>query len=131
MPLKKPLSLINPNAVRRIPPSFAWLDHRLRSERFLETFTSSEIALYFFLALAADSQGLSCWRLDVMQRAMPTLHFHQFREARESLMQKRLLAFKPWSKNDPDGVYQLLALPAKPQIQGLQADLAKVIKSVS
>ena len=133
MPLKKPLSLINPNAVRRIPPSFAWLDHRLRSERFLETFTSSEIALYFFLVLAADSQGLSCWRLDVMQRTMPAFHFHQFRDARDSLMQKRLLAFKPWSSNGPDGVYQLLALPAKQQNQtsDLQTLLANVIKPVS
>ncbi len=56
MPLKKPLSLINHNAVRLIPPSFAWLDHRLRSQGFLETFTPNEIALYFFLALAADER---------------------------------------------------------------------------
>ena len=54
MPLKKPLTLINPHAVRRIPPSFAWLDHRLRNNGFLETFTPSEIALYFFLTLASD-----------------------------------------------------------------------------
>jgi len=133
MPLKKPLSLINPHAVRRIPPSFAWIDHRLRSNGFLETFTPGEIALYFFLALAADQQGLSCWRMDVMQRAMPVFHFHQFHDARDALMQKRLLAFKSWSKNDPDGVYQLLALPAKQQNKpnDLQTMLANVIKSVS
>jgi hypothetical protein len=133
MPLKKSLSLINPPAVRRIPPSFGWLDHRLRSNGFLETFTPSEIALYFFLALAADQQGLSCWRLDIMQRTMPAFHFHQFRAARDLLMQKRLLAFKPWNQNDPDGVYQLLALPAKQHKQSsdLQTQLANVIKSVS
>jgi len=133
MPLKKPLSLINPHAIRRIPPSFAWLDHRLRSNGFLETFTPSEIALYFFLTLAADQQGLSCWRLDLMQRTMPAFHFHQFRSARDLLIQKQLLAFKSWSQNDPDGVYQLLALPAKQQKQSrdLQTRLANVIKSVS
>jgi len=133
MPLKKPLSLINLHAVRRIPPSFAWLDHRLRSNGFLETFTPSEIVLYFFLVLAADQQGLSCWRLDIMQRIMPAFHFHQFHDARDLLMQKRLLAFKPWSQNDPDGVYQLLALPAKQQKQScdLQTLLANVIKPVS
>jgi len=133
MPLKKPLTLVNPHAVRRIPPSFAWLDHRLRSNGFLETFTPQEIALYFFLALAADQHGLSCWRLDVMQRTMPAFHFHQFRNARDLLVQKRLLAFKSWSQNDPDGVYQLLALPTKQQKQSsdLQTQLANVIKPVS
>jgi len=133
MPLKNPLSLINSHAVRRIPPSFAWLDHRLRSNGFLETFTPSEIALYVFLTLAADQQGLSCWRLDIMQRTMPVFHFHQFRDARDLLVQKRLLAFKPWSQKDPDGVYQLLALPARQQNQSndLQTSLANVIKPVS
>jgi len=133
MPLKKPLSLVNSHAVRRIPPSLAWLDHRIRSNGFLETFTPSEIALYFFLALAADQQGLSCRRLDVMQRTMPTFHFHQFHDARDLLIQKRLLAFKPWSQKDLDGVYQLLALPVKQQNQSndLQTTLANVIKSVS
>jgi hypothetical protein len=139
MPLKKPLSLIHPHAVRRILPSFAWLDHRLRSNGFLETFTPGEIALYFFLALATDQQGLSCWRLDIMQRTMPAFHGllrwwheHQFRAARDALMQKRLLAFKPWSQNDPDGVYQLLALPAKRQKKSndLQIMLANVFKPV-
>jgi len=133
MPLKKPLSLIHPHAIRRIPPSFAWLDHRLRSNGFLETFTPGEIALYFFLVLAADQQGLSCWRLDIMQRTMPAFHFHQFHDARDLLVQKRLLAFKSWSQNDPDGVYQLLALPAKQQnkFNDLQTKLVNVIKSVS
>ena len=132
MPLKKPLSLINHNAVRLIPPSFAWLDHRLRSQGFLETFTPNEIALYFFLALAADEQGLSCWRLDVMQQTMPAFHFHQFRDARDSLVQKRFLAFKSWSQNDPDGVYQLLPIPStKPKIDNkLQTFLSGILKTV-
>ncbi len=132
MPLKKPLSLINHNAVRLIPPSFAWLDHRLRSQGFLETFTPNEIALYFFLVLAADERGLSCWRLDVMQRTMPAFHFHQFRDARDSLVKKRLLAFKSWSQNDPDGVYQLLPIPStKPKIDNkLQTFLSGILKTV-
>ncbi len=86
---------------------------------------------YFFLALAADEQGLSCWRLDVMQRTIPAFHFHQFRDARDSLVQNRLLAFKSWSQNAPDGVYQLLALPPKQHNNDLQTQLANVIKPVS
>jgi hypothetical protein len=64
---------------------------------------------------------------------MPAFHFHQFRDARDLLIQKRLLAFKPWSQNDPDGVYQLLPLPAKQQNKShdLQNQLANIIKPVS
>ncbi len=112
MPLKKPIKPVIPNLVRKIPPSFAWIDHRLRSRQFLLGFEPGEFALYLFLALAADEQGLSCWRLDVMQRTMPAFDFHQFRDARDALVQKRLLAFKPWNPSDPDGVYQLLPVPA-------------------
>jgi len=36
MPLKKPLPILVPQRVRRVPRSFAWIDHRLRSEGFLE-----------------------------------------------------------------------------------------------
>ena len=36
MPLKKPLPLLVPPRIRRVPHSFAWIDHRLRSEGFLE-----------------------------------------------------------------------------------------------
>ena len=63
MPTSRPLPVLRPDRLRRIPRSFAWLDHRLRSG-LLAALTPEEIALYLFLALASDSQGLSCWRLD-------------------------------------------------------------------
>ena len=132
MALKKPIKPVIPNLVRKIPPSFAWIDHRLRSRQLLLDFEPAEFALYLFLALAANEQGLSCWRLDVMQRTMPAFHFHQFRSARDTLMQKRLLAFKPWNQSDPDGVYQLLPVPAvKPESNNqLQTFLAGILKTV-
>ena len=116
MPLKKPIKPVIPNLVRKIPPSFAWINHRLRSRQFLLDFEPGEFALYLFLSLAADEQGLSCWQLDIMQRTMPAFHLHQFHDARDALMQKRLLAFKPWNQNDPDSVYLLLPVPSmKPE----------------
>ena len=133
MPLKKPIKPVIPNLVRKIPPSFAWIDHRLRSRQFLLDFEPGEFALYLFLSLAADEQGLSCWRLDIMQRTMPAFHFHQFRDARDALMQKRLLAFKPWNPNDPDGVYQLLPIPSSMKSEtdhNLQTFMAGILKTV-
>ena len=132
MPLKKPIKPVIPNLVRKIPPSFAWIDHRLRSRQFLLDFESGEFALYLFLTLAADEHGLSCWRLDIMQRTMPAFHFHQLRDARDALMQKRLLAFKPWNPNDPDGVYQLLPVPSTKSEadHNLQTFLTGILKTV-
>ena len=64
MPLKKPLPLLVPQRTRTIPPSFAWIDHRLRSEGILGQLRPEDLGLYLFLTLAAAQKGLSCWRLD-------------------------------------------------------------------
>lgn len=45
--------------VRTLPPHFAWADHRLRNR--LDGLTLDEIALLFFLHLAADRNGCSYW----------------------------------------------------------------------
>ena len=131
MSLKKPLPLVAPDLVRKIPNSFAWLDHQLRSRQFLADFEPEEFALYLFLALAADPQGLSCWRLDVMEKSMPAFRLPQLRHARENLVQKQLLAFRPWSLHDPDGIYQLLPVPLKPKqnndLASLQTALANIV----
>ena len=57
MPLKKPLPLLVPQRMRTIPQSFAWIDHRLRSEGFLPQLLPEDFGLYLFLVLAADQQG--------------------------------------------------------------------------
>ncbi len=132
MPLRKPLKPVVPNLVRKMPRSFAWIDHGLRTRQFLHEFEPEEFALYFFLSLAADQQGLSCWRLDVMEKTMPAFRFNELRNAREGLLRKRLLAYRPWNSNDPDGIYQLLPVPSmKPETgNNLQTILAGILKTV-
>jgi hypothetical protein len=133
MPLKKPLVPVIPNCIRKIPRHFAWLDHRLRTEQWFADFEPEEFALYLFLALAADQYGLSCWRLDIIERAMPVFSRHQLWNARKELVRKRLLAFRPWNASDPDGTYQLLPIPQvkpKPNFD-LQTALAGILKTVS
>jgi hypothetical protein len=111
MPTTRPLSILRPERLRRIPRSFAWLDHRLRSGGALAQLTADEIALYCFLALAADAQGLSCWRLDRIERELP-LDVAALHRARDGLLRADLLAFQPWHAHCLDGSYQVLALPA-------------------
>jgi hypothetical protein len=111
MPTSRPLPILEPDRLRRPPRSFAWLDHRLRSEGFLARMTAEELGLYCFLTLAADAQGLSCWRLDRIERALPfdTGSLHR---ARDGLIRAGLLAFRPWHANALNGSYQVLSLPA-------------------
>jgi hypothetical protein len=113
MPTSRPLPVLRADRLRRLPRSFAWLDHRLRSADFLAQLTADEIALYCFLTLAADVQGLSCWRLDRIERELP-LDAAALRRAREGLLRVDLLAFRPWNTHCPDGSYQVLALPTPP-----------------
>jgi hypothetical protein len=110
MPTSRPLPVLRADRVRRPPRSFAWLDHRLRSGSFLAQLTADEIALYCFLALAGDALGLSCWRLDRIERELP-LDVSALRCAREGLLRADLIAFQPWHAHCPDGSYQVLALP--------------------
>ena len=65
------ITAVTPNCMRTIPQSFAWIDHRLHSVQWIADFEPEEFALYLFLALVADQHGLSCWRFDIIERAMP------------------------------------------------------------
>ncbi len=112
MPTSRPLPVLCPERVRQVPRSFAWIDTRLRSEGFLELMRPAEIGMYLFMALAADKQGLSCWRMDRIERALPCFKLASLQQARQELVRLKLLAYKPWHHNAVDGCYQLLAVPA-------------------
>jgi len=110
MTLKKPLSVLVPQRVRQVPASFAWIDHRLRSEGLLERLEPGDIGLYLFLTLAADRHGLSCWRLDRIERTVPCFERGTLWDARTRLCDLDLIAYRPWSEYSPDGSYQVLSV---------------------
>jgi hypothetical protein len=62
---------VDPTRVRTLPRHFAWVDHRLRDH--LRALRLEEIALLFFLHLAADRHGLSFWSDAMIARAR--LHY--------------------------------------------------------
>jgi hypothetical protein len=72
-----------------------------------------ELGLYCFLALAADAQGRSCWRLERAQRELP-FDLPTLRRARDGLLKLDLVAYLPWYAQAADGAYQLLSLPSLP-----------------
>lgn len=76
---------------RTLPGHFAWVDHRLRDH--LARLTLEEIALLFFLHLAADRFGSSYWS-DVAIARRLGLEVGAVVEARLGLVRKRLVAFR-------------------------------------
>lgn len=133
MPLKKPLPILVPRRMRHVPRSFAWIDHRLRSEGFLQRLRPEDIGLYLFLTLAADRKGLSCWRLDRIERAVPCFNRHALRDARRRLVELDLIAFRPWYRDDPDGCYQVLSVkqaedPMPPELKQLMANVFRTVE---
>lgn len=103
--------LPRPDLVRRPPRSFAWLDHRLLRDGHLETMEHEQIALYFFLVLAANRDGVSYYRRERICRVL-SLEFLEFDRALRGLVSRGYVAYKPRSSRDPNGFYQVLPVPA-------------------
>lgn len=51
--------LLCPQRLRRVPEHFSWLDHRLVRDHHLRDLSPNAMALYLFLVVVSDAQGLS------------------------------------------------------------------------
>ena len=74
-----------PQKIRSIRNSFAWIDHRLVRNGFIETMTHQDMALYLFLVLAADKNGVSFYRKEKICQAV-SLDYSQFEIAKDRLI---------------------------------------------
>ncbi len=96
-----------PQRVRRIEKSFAWIDHRLLRNGYLQVMTHQDQALYLFLVLAGDRHGVSFYRKEKISDALG-LDWVQFEVARDRLIDLKLIAFDPYNACTPNGYYQVL-----------------------
>lgn len=94
--------------LRRVPPQFNWIDHRLVRDRHIGRCSVEALALYLFLATVADAQGLSYYSDASIARLTP-LSVTALERARRELVAAKLVAYhKP--------LYQVLALdPPRPE----------------
>lgn len=97
-----------PDRLRHIPGGFGWVDHRLRRNGLLRCMTPHDMALYLFLVLAADHNGISWWRLESIDRELGYMGWAEIARSRTRLVALDLIAFEPHSEHDPNGVYQVL-----------------------
>jgi hypothetical protein len=93
--------------VRRVPPAFSWLDHRLVRDRHLANCSPEALALYLFLVTVCDGEGLSYYSDRAITGLLP-LDGSALARARQQLLAAGLIAYqKP--------LYQVLALdPPRP-----------------
>ena len=106
--------LLRPDRLRRVPPSFNWVDHRLVRDHHIERCDCLSLAIYLFLVTVADAQGLSYYSDASLCRRLK-IDPLQLSAARAQLEQAGLIAFaKP--------LYQVLSLD--PDTLSLTADSA-------
>jgi hypothetical protein len=101
-----------PQNIRKITNSFAWIDHRVLRNGFLGVMTHQDMALYLFLVLAADRNGVSFYRKEKICDAL-SLDFRQFEIARDRLINFKLVAYEAYTALSPNGYYQILPIESK------------------
>ena len=101
-------SPIHPHLVRRVPEQFSWIDHRLVRERYIDYLSHKAAALYLFLVVVSDHQGLSYYGGSTLQKRLG-LDAGELRGAREELIRLQLVAFKK-------PLYQVLPLEQRREV---------------
>jgi hypothetical protein len=94
--------VLNPERLRKVPPQFSWIDHRLVRENYLVRCDHSAWTLYLFLASVGDVEGLSYYSDASLMRRLK-MDPLQLSASRQQLIQVGLIAYeKP--------LYQVLSL---------------------
>jgi hypothetical protein len=97
--------------VRKLPAHFAWAEHALRDR--LAGLTLEEIALLFFLHLAADRNGCCFWADATLARRL-NLKEGDLIQARYGLMHKGFVLYR-------FPLYQLLPVDSPKDAPGAEA----------
>jgi hypothetical protein len=95
--------VLAPNRVRSTGKSFCFISHRFLTDGFLQSLTRHELALYIFLVLASDQNGLSFYA-DKTICLILGFKDNEYVFARSCLIHKDLVLY--------DGtLFQVLSLP--------------------
>ena len=94
---------LDPDRVRRIVGSFAFIEHRFLRGGFFSVLTHHELLLYVFLILVGDRNGLSYYSYDKICILL-RITIDDYIIARDGLIGKDLIAFN-------GHLFQVLSLP--------------------
>ena len=94
--------VLNPERLRKVPPQFSWIDHRLVQENYFVRCDHCAWTLYLFLSSVADAEGLSYYSDASLMRRLK-MDPLALSASRQQLIQAGLIAYeKPF--------YQVLSL---------------------
>lgn len=94
--------ILCPDRLRRVPRQFSWVDHRLVRDKHIRGLSHQALALYLFLVVVSDAEGLSYYSDEALQRYL-NLNKVMTGEARRELCDAGLIAYsRP--------LYQVLSL---------------------
>ena len=98
--------ILQAERLRRVPPHFSWLDHRLIRANYLPRADAKAWALYLVLVTVGDEHGLSYYGDGTLSRLL-SLSADEVIAARRQLETAGVIAYeKP--------LYQVLALEGRP-----------------
>lgn len=98
--------LLCPGRLRRVPPHFSWVDHRLVRDKHICRCSPPALALYLFLVTVADAEGLSYYSDKTLCR-MLSMNWKVLALVRQQLIHASLIAYER-------PLYQVLALDDVP-----------------
>jgi hypothetical protein len=114
--------VLNPERLRKVPPQFSWIDHRLVRDNYFVRCDHAAWTLYLFLASVADAQGLSYYSDASLMRRLkmdPLL----LSASRQQLVQAGLIAYeKPF--------YQVLSLEPVASIRSGPIRVGELLRQV-
>ena len=108
--------------LRRVPPQFNWVDHRLVRDRHICRCSAQALALYLFLVTVADAEGLSYYSDAAISRLLP-LDGPALLSARQELIAVQLIAYqKP--------LYQVLALDPPREVRHEPQTIGQILQGL-
>jgi hypothetical protein len=118
-----------PDRVRTLRgTAFGWIDARLHRDGWLMRLSTEALAVYVFLVLVADRDGVSFYRRDRIGEAL-ALGDAEVGQGLRELESLDLVAFRPFTPHDRNGFRQVLALPMAGPPPAAQDVARLVIKS--
>ena len=109
-----------PERLRKVPPQFSWIDHRLVRENYFTRCDHSAWALYLFLVSVADADGLSYYSDASLSRRLK-MDWVKLSASRQQLLQAGLIAYeKP--------LYQVLSLDAVASSRSGQTSVGEILR---
>ena len=106
---------LDPNRIRTITGSFAWIPHRFLKVGFWASLSREELLLYLFLILVSDRKGLSYYGYDKICTLLG-IPVDEYIMVRNGLIDKDLIVPVERGLNRAfDGhLFQVLSLPDRP-----------------